>query len=445
MNAIVDTKTSYLDAITARCESAPGQTVPWVRALRELAGMQFEAQGFPTTRDEAWKYTNVASLVRQVYTPAPADTSAVMADVSQIVFPGLEVDRLVFVDGHYAPHLSTPVSVTGTHIGSLATALDRPTDGLEAHLGQISSLEKHPFAALNTAFLTDGAWLHLAPGTVAERPIHLVFLATGRQVLAQPHNLIVLEEGAQATVIEHYVALNDARYFTNAVTETSLAKGAALEHYRVQQEGAQAYHIGGMHVRQACESRFTSHAIDLGGVLVRNDLRTVLAAEYAHCALNGLYVLDGRQHVDNHTLIDHAKPNGTSSEYYKGVLDGRSRAVFNGRVVVQPDAQHTDARQMNNNLLLSEDAEVDTKPELEIYADDVKCSHGATVGQLDADALFYLRSRAVDEAAARDLLTYAFANDILSRFRLMPIRVELERKLTARLLRGREIKELELV
>lgn len=445
MNAVVDTRTRYLEAIAAGRASAPGHAVPWVRALREAAGMQFEAQGFPTTRDEAWKYTNVAPLARQAYAPAPRAVAATAADADRIAFPGLDAHRLVFVDGHYAPHLSTPVAAAGVEAGSLAEALEREGDALEPYLGQIAPLDQHAFAALNTAFLSDGAWLRLAPGTVLERPIHLVFLATGSEVLAQPHNLIVLEEGAEATVIEHYLALRDGRYFTNAVTETSLAKGAALEHYRLQQEGAQAYHIGGMHVRQAGESRFTSHAIDLGGLLVRNDLRTVLAAEHATCALNGLYVLDGRQHVDNHTLIDHAKPRGTSSEYYKGVLDGRSRAVFNGRVIVQPDAQHTDAQQMNNNLLLSQDAEIDTKPELEIYADDVKCSHGATVGQLDPDALFYLRSRAVDEAAARDLLTYAFANDILSRFRVMPIRLELERKLTARLLHGREIKELELV
>ncbi|BAU48138.1 FeS assembly protein SufD [Sulfurifustis variabilis] len=444
MNAIVDSKSNYLDAIAAGRGSAPGHAVPWVRALREHAAMQFEAQGFPTARDEAWKYTNVAPLVRQAYAPA-SGVADVPTDVNQIVFPGLEAYRLVFVDGRYAPALSTPVSVAGVEAGSLADALERRSDALEPYLGRIASLERHPFAALNTAFLADGAWLRLAAGAVVERPIHLVFLATGGQVLALPHNLIVLEEGAQATVIEHYFALSDGRYFTNALTETSLEKDARLEHYRVQQEGGQAYHIGGVHVQQRRASRFVAHAIDLGGLLVRNDLRAVLAAEHAECALNGLYVLDGRQHVDNHTLIDHAKPHGTSSEYYKGVLDGRSRAVFNGRVIVQPDAQHTDARQMNNNLLLSEDAEVDTKPELEIYADDVKCSHGATVGQLDADALFYLRSRAIEESAARDLLTYAFANDILSRFRLQPIRHELERKLTARLLHGREIKELELV
>lgn len=445
MNAIVDAKTSYLDAILAGREEAPGRALPWVRALREAAGMHFEAQGFPTTRDESWKYTNVAPLVRQSYAAASREAASLPGDVSRIAFPQLEAHRLVFVDGFFAPQLSSSVSLAGVQAGSLADALERAGEALEPYLGRIASLEKHPFAALNTAFLADGAWLHVGAGIALERPIHLVFLASGAQVLAQPHNLIVLDEGAQATVIEHYVALKEGRCFTNAVTEISLARGATLEHYRVQQQDAQAYHVGGLHVRQAGATRFTSHAVDLGGMLVRNDLRAVLAEEQAACTLNGLYVLDGRQHVDNHTLIDHAKPNGTSSEFYKGVLDGRSRAVFNGRVIVHPDAQHTDAQQMNNNLLLSEDAEVDTKPELEIYADDVKCSHGATVGQLDPDALFYLRSRAVDEAAARDLLTYAFANDILGRFRLMPIRLELERKLTARLLRGREIKELELV
>jgi Fe-S cluster assembly protein SufD len=282
---------------------------------------------------------------------------------------------------------------------------------------------------------TDGAYIHLGRGARLAKPIHLLYVTTGAggPLLSQPRNLVVAEEDSQAILIENYVAVGEAAYFTNALTEVVVGPHAMIEHYRLQEEGTKAYHIGGLHAHLDRDGRFTAHGIDLGGRLVRNDLRSVLDAEGAECHLNGLYVIGGRQHVDNHTHIDHAKPRGTSREFYKGVLDGRSRAVFHGRVVVHPDAQHTDAQQVNNNLLLSRDAEADTKPQLEIYADDVKCAHGATVGQLDPDALFYLRSRAVDEAAARDLLTYAFARDVLSRLRLEPVRSQLERNLAAKL------------
>lgn len=428
----------------------PGRNVPWVARLRSQALECFAEIGFPTRQQESWKYTNVAAIERQAFKIAPR-TQAVGLTAAQLdaaLFQDLAAHRFVFIDGHYMPALGSKGGLpAGVTVASLAVTLERDAARVEPFLGQYCAVDQNGFAALNAALLADGAFVRLAQDAVADRPIHLVFVATARgaPVMIAPRNLIVAEAGSQATVIEHYVALADANYLTNVVTEVAVDSRARIEHYRVQQESTEGYHVGGLHIHQNRDSAFTSYGADLGGLLVRNDVQATLDAEGAECELNGLYIVDGRRHVDNYTFVDHARPRGTSREFYKGILDDRARAVFNGRVRVRPDAQHTDARQMNKNLLLSKDAEVDTKPQLEIFADDVKCSHGATVGQLDANALFYLRSRAIDEAAARDLLTYAFAHDVLSRFKLGPVRLELERKLTTRLLHGRSIKELELV
>jgi Fe-S cluster assembly protein SufD len=433
MDSLLDAKRVYL----ATLDTIPAPAVRWLRDLRMKARAEFDKLGFPTTRDEGWKYTNVAPLLRQPFALSTG-TAAVASALSNLLIAP-DAPRLVFVDGHFRSDLSrVPV-----YVSSLSEALNRSAEALEPYLGSVAPTANHAFAALNTAFVLDGAYIRLPAGVAVEQPIHLIYLSSA-EALAQPHALIVAEAGSQATVIEHYLPLSEGRHWTNAVTEIVLEPGAAVEHYRVQQQGAQAYHIGGVYVRQGRESRFTSHAVDLGGAFVRNDLQTVVA-EGATCELNGLYIADGRQHVDNHTVIDHVAPRGTSRELYKGVLAGRARAVFNGRVVIQKDAQHIDAHQLNNNLLLSDDVEIDTKPEFEIYADDVKCGHGASVGQLDTDSLFYLRSRAIDETAARDLLTYAFADDIVARFRIAPLRVALEQALKARLLQGRELMELQTV
>jgi Fe-S cluster assembly protein SufD len=429
-------KETYLDAMGVAEKELAGAP-SWLRELRRGGAARFAEVGFPTPRDEAWKYTDVTPIVQTGFKPAADGVNGVgPARLEGFWFENLPSHRLVFVNGHYSEKLSTPGAwPKDVTVMSLAEALRDQTQMLEPYLGRCAPEKIHGFAALNTALFTDGAYIHLGRGARLAKPIHLLYVSTGAAdpVLSQPRNLVVAEEDSQAVLIENYVAVGDAPYFTNALTEVVVGPHALIEHYRLQEEGAGAYHIGGLHAHLDRDGRFTAHGIDLGGRLVRNDLRSVLDAEGAECRLNGLYVLGGRQHVDNHTHIDHARPRGTSREFYKGVLDGRSRAVFHGRVVVRPDAQHTDAQQVNNNLLLSRDAEADTKPQLEIYADDVKCAHGATVGQLDADALFYLRSRAMDEAAARDLLTYAFARDVLSRLRLEPVRAQLERNLAAKL------------
>jgi Fe-S cluster assembly protein SufD len=436
MNPNSTAKETYLDAMGAAEKGLAGAP-SWLRELRRGAASRFAEVGFPTPREEEWKYTDVTPIVQTGFKPAAGGANGVdPARLDGFWFENLPSHRLVFVNGHYSEKLSTPgMWPTGVTVMGLAGALRHQAHRLEPYLGRYAPEKIHGFAALNTALFADGAYIHLGRGTCLAWPIHLLYVTTGAAdpVLSQPRNLVVAEADSQAVLIENYVAIGESAYFTNALTEVVVGPHALIEHYRLQEEGASAYHIGGLHVHLDRDGRFTAHGIDLGGRLVRNDLRSVLDAEGAECHLNGLYVLGGRQHVDNHTHIDHARPRGTSREFYKGVLDGRSRAVFHGRIVVRPDAQHTDAQQVNNNLLLSRDAEADTKPQLEIYADDVKCAHGATVGQLDLDALFYLRSRAMDEAAARDLLTYAFARDVLSRLRLEPVRSQLERNLAAKL------------
>ncbi len=444
MSVPIDAKESYLKAAATRAAGLPGNANAWLRQLRERARERFAETGFPTTRDETWRYTNLAGLTRHVF-PSPApDVGAVSQKTLQAKVFDLHAHRMVFVGGHFQAALSNPPNGGGVvFAGSLADAMARAPEQLQGYLGEVGTPDIGAMAALNTAFLGDGAFLHLATNTVVEQPIHVIHLAASN-AMTTSRTLIVVEGGGRATIIEHFVGLDGSAYFCNALTEVSLATRARLTYYRVQEENAQSFHIGGVHVRQAGDSEFVSNAVDLGGLLVRNDLRTVLA-EGATCVLNGLYSASGRQHIDNHTVIEHAAPRGTSRELYKGVLDGRARAVFNGRVLVHPDAQQTDAQQTNNNLLLSDDAEVDTKPELEIYADDVKCAHGATVGQLDESQLYYLRTRAVDAAAARDLLTFAFANDVLRRFDLAPLRAGLDQRLMTRLLHGRAIREVELV
>lgn len=423
-------------------QALPGHDLAWLKRARRVAMEKFAELGFPTVRNEDWKYTNVAAIEKRPFKPAAKTNNGVSAaQLNEIIFSELDCHLLVFVNGHYAPGLSRVGALpAGATVTGLAQALEQMPDRLEPLFKDEAAT--NGFYALNTAFMQDGAYIHLAPGTVLEQPIHLLFVSGSQDTVAHPHNLIIAEESTEATIIEHYAGVNGASYFTNAVTRIFNGKTASLEHYKLQQESGKAFHIAGIHARQERDSCFVSHSIALGAQLSRNDITTLLGAEGCRCTLNGLYMVNGRQHVDHHTCIDHAKPHGTSREYYRGVLDGAARGVFNGKVIVQQDAQHTDAHQANKNLLLSKDAEVDTKPQLEIYADDVKCSHGATVGQLDTEMIFYLRSRGVGEDAAKSLLTYAFAGDIINRIKIAPMRARLEEILIQRLPQGNVIKEL---
>ena len=357
----------------------------------------------------------------------------------------LDCHRLVFVNGIFEPATShTDPLPTGVTVSSLSAAIRHDHTALETHLSRYTDVGANGFLALNTALLGEGAYIHLSARTRLEKPIVLSFVSApgGQAMCTQPRILVVAEPGSEARIVEHFQGSDESTYFNNVVTEICLGRGARLEHYKLQSEGQKSFHVSTLQVTQGRESRFTSHSISLGGQLVRNDINCGLDDEETVCELNGLYLATGRQHVDYHTRIDHAKPAGTSREYYKGVLDGRGRGVFNGRVYVHPDAQKTDAEQFNNNLLLSRHAEVDTKPQLEIFADDVKCAHGATVGQLDDDMIFYLRTRGLAESAARGLLTYGFASDVLQRMSLVPLRETLQDKLMDWLPNSDQVREI---
>jgi Fe-S cluster assembly protein SufD len=405
-------------------------------ALREAAFARFAELGLPTAQDESWKYTSLAPIAQ---VPFEAGTLAARSPGQELLVRALGAPgsvQLVFIDGHHRPELSSAASAAGgAFIGSLRVALAERPEVVGRELGRHADFRRDGLTALNTAFLEDGAFIHLPAGAIVDSPIQLLFISTqeGKATLSHPRNLIVAGARSRATVIETYAGAPDATYFTNAVTEIVLGEGAQLEHYKLQQESGRAFHVALLQITQGRDSRFSSHSLALGGALARNEVRALFSSEGGECTLNGLYMASGRQHLDNRTLIDHKSPRCTSRELYKGVLDGESRGVFGGRVLVREDAQKTDARQINKNLLLSEGAEIDTKPQLEIFADDVKCAHGAAVGELDEDALFYLRSRGLGRDAARSLLTYAFASEMVDRIPFLPLRARVRELVTSRL------------
>jgi Fe-S cluster assembly protein SufD len=355
----------------------------------------------------------------------------------RLAVTGADWPRLVFVDGRYAPTLSTARQLPGGgRAGSLAEAMSADGELLEGHLGRHAGWDRNVFAALSTAFVEDGAFVTIRPGAGDETPLALVFLATTPGVVAQPRTLIVAGAGSRLTVLERYVGLTDEAYFTNAVTEVVVGAGAGVDHYVLQEQGAEAFHVATLHAALERDSAFATCGFTCGSRLARTTMTLEFAGPGARGALHGLYVVSGRQHVD------HAVPRCASRQLFKGVLDGTSRAVFNGRILVRPDAQKTDASQTNKHLLLSDGVEVDSKPHLEIFADDVKCTHGAAEGQLAPEALFYLRSRGLGEAAARALLTYGFAREVLERVAVEPLQTYLDRLLMARLRTGRSLKEV---
>jgi Fe-S cluster assembly protein SufD len=356
-------------------------------------------------------------------------------------YAGATALRLVVVNGRFAPELSRLAALPrGLRAGSLAAAvngdLQADSEMVQRYLGQLADFSSRAFAALNTAFIEDGAYVHVPDGIVLEEPLQIIFVsAPGDPVVSHPRTLIVLGERSQARIVETYVGASDVQYFANAVTEVFVGESAVLDHYKVQQESDSAFHVGSMHVNAARSANFSSHSFSLGGKLVRNDALATLDGEGAEVTLNGLYLADGDRLVDNHTTIDHARAHCPSHEVYKGILGGRARAVFNGKIIVRQDAQKTDAKQTNRALLLTDDALINTKPQLEIFADDVKCTHGAAIGQLDDDAIFYLRARGLTFFEARDMLIHAFAGQILERVKVEPLRTALESELYARLAR----------
>jgi len=408
----------------------------WLDRLRKAAMKRFTELGFPTTRNEDWKFTSAAAIAKIPFRHgAPADENGLTAKaLERASYKIDDAVQLVFVNGHYAPERSLLRSLpAGVIVSSLAAALDTHRDLIEPHLTRYAAYQDRAFTALNTAFIQDGAFVYVPAGKLVDKPIHLVFVTTaaGEGAVSHSRNLIVAGKESRATVVETYAGLEEEVYFTNAVTEVLAGDSAVVDHYKLQRESREAFHVATLQVQQQRGSNFSSGYFGFGGALVRNEVRAALDGEGCECTLNGLYMAGGRQHMDNHTVIDHAKPRCASHELYKGILDGNAHGVFNGKIFVHQDAQKTDAKQTNKTLLLSDDAVINTKPQLEIYADDVKCTHGATVGQLEDDAIFYLRSRGIDREAARSLLTFAFANDIIGRVKVEAIRTRLEETLLA--------------
>jgi Fe-S cluster assembly protein SufD len=441
MIEVMEEKNSYLSDFEA-LEASLGGKPSWLRTLQRAAILRFAELGFPTTRHEDWKYTSVAPITRTVFKPAGFESNGLGARKLRDVSPlGAHSNQLVFINGGFSAEFSSLDLPAGNlRAGSLAAALASDPGVLEPHLGRYAAFDQNAFTALNSAFMRDGAFLSLPEGSVIPEPIHLVFVSTARRqpMVIYPRNLIVVGAGCQLTVVESYIGIYNDVYFTNTVTEIVAGDGSAVEHYKVQLESEKAFHVGCLQAHPGRNSNFSSFFVSLGGSLVRNDVNAVLDREGIECTLNGLYLTRGKQHVDNQTFIDHARPHCSSRELYKGILDGKSSGVFNGKIVVRKDAQKTNARQTNKNLLLSEQALVNTKPQLQISADDVKCTHGATIGQLDDEALFYMRTRGMSEETARSLLTYAFASEVVDGIKIEALRSHVDSVLLRRVPRSKE-------
>ena len=407
----------------------------WLRETRGRAMGAFERLGFPTTRDEDWRFTNVEPIATARFKTGRSSFESWTDQAEPFLLPNVRGAVLVFVDGRFSNRLSRVAGLpAGAYAGNLAGALAAGAARLERHLAGHAPFDQRSFTSLNTALFADAAVVVVPDGAALDAPIQLLFLSSADGPRAtHPRALILAGEDSQLQLVETYGTLGSAQGFTNAVTELVAAPGAVVDHYRLQREADQAYHVGLTQFRVGRSASVSSHSVTFGALISRHDAVAVLAEEGADCTLNGLYLADGRRLVDNHTEIEHAKPHGTSHEVYKGILDGRGRAVFNGRIRVRPDAQKTDAKQTNKTLLLSDEAQINTKPQLEILANDVKCTHGATVGQLSAEALFYLQARGIGRDEARALLVKAFASDVVSKMRLAPVRDLLDAMLEARL------------
>ncbi len=450
MIEVMDERDTLLTHFTRFERTATNDPAGWFLPIRKAAFAHFAELGFPTTDDEEWRFTNVNALAATRFESPHAVSCKVSAEqLSALLFDAPAQTRLVFVNGRYAPSLSVGKPVSDVvRVASLSASLVGSRSVLETHLARHAAYDTESFTALNTALWEDGALVYISRRTAVEAPIHIVHVTTtpgpvpAPALAVHPRNLIVLEESSQATVVETYIGLGSAPCFTNAVTELVAGDNAVLDHYKLVREGESAYHIGRTQIHQYRSANVSSHTITLDGGLVRNDIHVVLDGEGGDCTLNGLYMLNDAQHVDNHLIVEHAKPHCFSREFFKGILDGKSKGIFSGRIIVRKGAQKTDAKQTNRSLLLSADAQVESRPQLEIFADDVKCTHGATIGQVNADALFYLRSRGLSAEAARSLLVHAFARESIALVKLEPLRRHLDELLVSRLPGGELFREV---
>ena len=425
----------WVDATRARIETLAEVTPAWLAPLRAQAVEAFAAAGFPTRRDEEWRYTNVKPIVEGPFGRVLPEKT-VEVDLAPFTCPAISGPRIVFVDGCLRDDLSSLEGIPeGITFEPMGRAVARNAPGLEGSLASYPD-GTHPFHALNTACFADGVFLHVAAGVTFDAPLHILSIGgVGGAGASHLRHRFSVEPGARVSVVEEY--RGEAESFTNVVTDVFVAQGGHLDRVKIAQEAPTAHHISFLSVLQESDSRFHDLFFAVGGGITRNEIEVLLDGEEVECTLNGLYHLDGKRQVDNHTLLRHAKPNCRSWEMYRGVLDDHSRGIFTGKIHVYEDAQKTDAKQNSNSLLLSRDAEADTRPRLEIYADDVRCTHGATVGELDETALFYLRSRGISPRDARHMLVHAFAGEVLGSLENDAIRIELEERLAASLARGR--------
>ncbi|HLT98694.1 MAG TPA: Fe-S cluster assembly protein SufD [Burkholderiaceae bacterium] len=428
---------SWLAEFSARNAQLAGAELPWLGAMRQRAIDRFAAEGWPTTKKEDWRHTSLALLEQASFDlqPATVDASQLLRELKA----GEEGYWLVFVDGRHVPELSDIGSLpAGVRVESLVEALRSNADWVQQAFG--SETDGNSTAALNLALASDGACVYLPRGAMLDKPVHVVFVANGERVAAFPRNLYVAEAGAQGTIVEHYVGRGGNISFTNTVSRVQVAADANLSHVRLQQEANEAFHLADIEVEQEGKSYFASHSISLGARLARHDIATRFGGQRAESLLNGIYFADGQRHVDHHTEIGHAQPNCVSNEHYRGILADRGRGVFRGRILVSPGADGTDAIQRNDSLLLSKLARTDSRPELEIYAEDVRCTHGATVGQLSDESLFYLMARGLDRTHARNVLIYAFVMEGLARIQSEPVRQRASRAVRA-LMPGADVLE----
>ncbi|HEV7843674.1 MAG TPA: Fe-S cluster assembly protein SufD [Pyrinomonadaceae bacterium] len=432
-------KSIYAEMFAALKGKSAGHEASWTKRLREDAMERFEQLGFPTTFDEEWKYTNLAAITKQRFEPG-SESKSVKLDgnaLESFVYPEAKGSQLVFVDGVYSPALSSLEALPkGVIAENLADALNgERAEIVREKLARSADYNENGLTALNTAFVSEGAFVLIPKGVRVEAPIHLLFLTAPQRspTVAFPRVLIVAEAQSEATVVESYASMGDGRYWTNAVVEVVLKDGARLEHYKIQRESLQAFHTATTQIELGADSSFDTTAITFGAELSRHNINVMMNARGAECHVDGLYMVSTGQHTDTHSLIEHAQPYCTSRQLYKGILDGKSRAVFNGKVFVREGALQTDAQQTNRNLLLSNEARVDTKPQLEIFADDVKCAHGATVGQLEEEELFYLVSRGLKPELAQNLLTYGFAEEVINKIKIESIKAQLDEAVLNRL------------
>ena len=425
MTTVATARHLYIEALLKGYEP-PHSPLAWLNARRSAALERANALTVPTTRDEEWRFTDISPLTKLPFQPATGVPQLSLAELSHYVI-GEAAARLVFVDGLFAPELSENQGLpAGVQVSNLAESLKHHSALVEPHLARHVPFDDNVFAALNTCYLRDGALIRIAKDQVHAAPVHLLFVSTRPEIAAYPRCLVIAETGSECTVIEDYVALHDGVYFNNAVTEIAVAANARVRHVRLQRESLGSFHIANCAVSLAKDAAYASHTVTLGARMSRHNLNVVQQGEGADARIDGLALISGRQLADTHTLLDHAKPNGKSVQLHKCIVGGAAHAVFNGKVLVREGAQLTDSAQQSRNLLLSSKAHVDTKPQLEIFADDVKCSHGATVGQLDTEQVFYLKSRGLSESRARSLLTYAFGAEIIDRIPVPSLVARLE-------------------